>query len=375
MRSRLFASQLSLCKCATSRARYTPSFLHPSLKRRVRDSFHPQAPSVGLGISSSSSRIGHHTKHNPITPGRSFTSNTMSTTTIQKDGIAIPLTLPSGLDRATIEAFPAFKNWLTTLQAALRTQHSNPSHPFHADPYVLRSITVQSYDLFGGSRLGFVKLTAEVSNAAGERLPGSVFLRGPSVAMLVMLIPDDINDDDDASSSEERKEVEEQEEERYVILTVQPRVPAGSLALVELPAGMVDDGGSFAGAAAQEIQEELGIEIPASELTCLSELAGQAGTAAGGGGEGEEEEETLPFAMYPSAGGCDEYIPVYMHERRVPRDTLSEWTGKLTGLRDHGEKITLKLVRMRDLWKEGGRDAKCLAAAALWEGLRREGKI
>jgi 8-oxo-dGTP pyrophosphatase MutT (NUDIX family) len=169
--------------------------------------------------------------------------------------------------------------------------------------------------------------------------------------MLVMLIPDDVP----AGSEREG-------EERHVLLTVQPRVAAGSLEFVELPAGMVDEGGSFAGQAAREIWEELGMVIGEGELVSLSELAG-------GGGEG------LAQGVYPSPGACDEYIPIYMHERRVPRAQLGEWTGKLTGLREDGERITLKLVRMKDLWKEGARDAKCLAAVALWEGLRREGKV
>lgn len=172
--------------------------------------------------------------------------------------------------------------------------------------------------------------------------------------MLVMLIPDDVPADSD---------------ERYVVLTVQPRVPAGSLSFVELPAGMVDDSGSFAGAAAKEMQEECGLEIHEDQLTCLSELAG-AGRAAE-----EEGDERLAEAMFPSAGGCDEFITIYSHERRIPREQLKEWSGKLTGLRDHGEKITLKIVPMKDLWKEGARDAKSLAAVALWEGLRREGKV
>lgn len=168
--------------------------------------------------------------------------------------------------------------------------------------------------------------------------------------MLLMLVPDDVPD------------------ERYVVLTVQPRVPAGSLSFVELPAGMVDDSGSFAGAAAKELKEECGIEIHEDELTCLSELAG-AGRAT------EGEEEGLAEAMFPSAGGCDEFITIYSHERRVSRGQLKEWSGKLTGLREEGEKITLKIVPMGELWREGARDAKCLAAVALWEGLRREGKV
>ncbi|KAI0172560.1 hypothetical protein GGR52DRAFT_572392 [Hypoxylon sp. FL1284] len=270
----------------------------------------------------------------------------------------IPVTLPEGLSKEKLLAFPPFNNWVRTLSRSLSLQRARAAHPFHADPYALRSVTVQSYDEFGGGRLGFVKLAADVRNGGGERLPGSVFLRGPSVAMLVVLVPDDAAADVD--------------DERYVVLTVQPRVPAGSLAFVELPAGMVDDGGSFAGTAAREIREELGLEIPASQLRCLSDMAVE-------GWEGQKNDdgadEKLPAAVYPSAGGCDEHVPIYLHERRVPRAQLGEWTGRLTGLRDHGEKITLKLVRMRDLWREGGRDAKCLAALALWEGLRRENKL
>lgn len=64
-------------------------------------------------------------------------------------------------------------------------QQKNPGHEFHHDPYILRQIDIQSVDRFGGSRLGFVKLKADVSNGAGEHLPGSVFLRGGSVGMLV----------------------------------------------------------------------------------------------------------------------------------------------------------------------------------------------
>ncbi|KAF4976672.1 hypothetical protein FZEAL_6697 [Fusarium zealandicum] len=260
----------------------------------------------------------------------------------------VPLTLPNGLSQDQIASFKPFKNWIDTLSNSLRLQN-NASHPFHADPYALRSVTIQSFDLFGGSRLGFVKLTANVSNGGGETLPAAALLRGPSVAMLVMLIPDDVPSDSD---------------ERYVILTVQPRVPAGSLSFVELPAGMVDDAGSFKGAAAQEIKEELGVTIHEDELTCLSDLAAP-----------EDNSEGLANAMFPSEGGCDEHITIFSHEKRVPRDQLKEWSGRLTGLREHGEKITLKLVPMKDAWKEGARDAKCLAALALWQGLRQEQKL
>jgi 8-oxo-dGTP pyrophosphatase MutT (NUDIX family) len=60
----------------------------------------------------------------------------------------------------------------------------------------------------------------------------------------VILQPDDLPQDS--------------QDEKHVLLTIQPRIPAASLAFPELPAGMVDDGGNFAGAAAREIKEELG---------------------------------------------------------------------------------------------------------------------
>lgn len=119
----------------------------------------------------------------------------------------------------------------------------------------------------------------------------------------------------------------------------------------------------------------LGLAIPAEQLTNLTELALQATNTSSQPTNGVIEEEELPTAIFPSPGGCDEHISIFLHEKRVPRDTLKEWTGKLTGLRDDGEKITLKLVRLEDLWKEGGRDGKAAAAWGLYVGLRGEGRI
>lgn len=242
------------------------------------------------------------------------------------------------------------QGWIQRLQTNLSLQESNQDHEFHSSPYKLRSITLQSVDKWG-PRIGFIKLTATVTNAEGESLPGSIFLRGPSVGMMVVLQPDDLP----AGS----------QEEKHVLLTVQARIAAGGLRFVELPAGMVDKG-TFKGAAASEIEEELGLKIPEDELINMSELTIP---------KSKTGDDALPRGMFPSAGGCDEFIPIFLHERRVPRKQLKEWTGKLTGLRDEGEKITLKLVKLDDLWLEGARDAKALGAFALYQGLRRTGKL
>ncbi|KAH8816850.1 hypothetical protein F5884DRAFT_777629 [Xylogone sp. PMI_703] len=290
-----------------------------------------------------------------ITKSTAIISN-MSTFTLP-DSENVEVTLVEDLSKEQLLEFPAFKNWLSTLRKNLSLQSTSPTHEFHSSPYTLRSIKIQSIDRFGGNRLGFVKFIADIQNANGEKLPGSIFLRGASVAMLILLIPEDAP------------------EEKYVLLTVQPRVAAGSLRLVELPAGMVD-GGTFAGSAAKEIEEELGLTIPETELINLTELAiPPALPPSSSSGDPHSQHETLPRAVFPSPGGCDEYTPIFMHEKRVPRSTLDEWAGKLTGLRDQGEKITLKVVRLEDLWKEGARDAKALSAWALWEGCKRKGLV
>ena len=129
---------------------------------------------------------------------------------------------------------------------------------------------------------------------------------------------------------------------------------------------MIDDSGTFAGAAAKEISEETGLEVPASELLDMTELALP---------PPRDGEENLQAAVYPSCGGSDEYIPIFLWQKRVPRDQLREWQGKLTGLRDRGEKITLQLARLEDMWKIAGRDAKSLAAWSLYQGLSQEGKL
>ena len=109
---------------------------------------------------------------------------TMSTFILPKSSPEIPVNLTPDLSQDQLLSFPAFKTWISTLQHSLSAQ-TQKSQTFHSNPYKLRKIDIQSVDFFGGSRIGFVKLKAEVSNDAGEKLPGSVFLRGGSVGMMV----------------------------------------------------------------------------------------------------------------------------------------------------------------------------------------------
>lgn len=261
----------------------------------------------------------------------------------------VPVTLTENLSEEKLLDFPAFKTWIETLKTSLADQKKR-KHPFHKFPYTLRSITIQSVDFFG-SRIGFVKLKAEITNDATppQTLPGVAFLRGGSVAVLIILRPKDSRD------------------ERWVVMTLQPRIPAGSLSFMEIPAGMVDKHKNFAGAAATEIKEETGLEIPQKELIDMTELALENTQA--------PERKQLQSAMYPSPGGSDEFIPLFLWEKELDRQEIEDLRGRLTGLRTQGEMITLKLCNYEELWREGARDAKTLAAWALYEALKRAGKL
>lgn len=135
---------------------------------------------------------------------------------------------------------------------------------------------------------------------------------------------------------------------------------------------MLDDSGTFAGGAAKEIQEETGLTIPEGELIDLTALTYDSGQKTAGN---DSSEEKLQKAVYPSPGGSDEFIPLFMCQKRMPRSEIREMQGRLTGLRGEGEKITLKIVPLEQMWKEGLRDGKALAALALYQGLKQEGRI
>lgn len=275
----------------------------------------------------------------------------MTTSYIAKD---FKIHLPADLTEKQLNKFPAYKTWITALGKTLALQKSS-EHPFHANPYTLRSITVQAVDRFEGGRLGFLKLTADIRTKDDQALPSSVFLRGGSVAMLLVLRPEGATSDDDS----------------FVILTNQPRVPAGTFSFTEIPAGMLDDSGTFSGAAAKEIQEETGLTIEENELIDLTQLTTQSAA------EDDEysQDDVLQRAIYPSPGGSDEFIPVFLARKTLPRSEIDKLQGKLTGVREYGEMITLKLVRLKAAWKVAGRDAKTLSALCLYDGLRREGKL
>jgi len=198
-----------------------------------------------------------------------------------------------------VAASSQFNNWLEKMDPRFRIQ----------------KIEVQATDKRFDGGLLFAKINAEVVDEDGNHVPGSVFMRGDAVAMLVIL-----NDG----------------EKRWVILTCQQRFPVGVYESVEIPAGMMDDHGDFAGTAAREIEEETGLVIKKEKLTFLDEYV-------------------------VSGGGSDERIQLFACEIFKSKEEIEELNGKITGTEHEHERIKLMIVPF-DKLPEHTNDPKTLLA-------------
>lgn len=106
---------------------------------------------------------------------------------------------------------------------------------------------------------------------------------------------------------------------------------------------MIDsENNGIAGTAVKEMEEECGIELRPSDLTDLTELGCKEAFEAG----------NIPCTgVAPSPGGCDEFLRYMYVERLVTKVDLKTMKGRLSGLREEGEYITLRVVPLQDLWK------------------------
>ncbi|XP_062147021.1 nudix hydrolase 14, chloroplastic-like isoform X2 [Alnus glutinosa] len=135
-------------------------------------------------------------------------------------------------------------------------------------------------------------------------------------------------------------------------------VPVGRL-ILELPAGMLDDEkGDFVGTAAREVEEETGIHINLEDMVDLTAFL----------------DPVTGCRVFPSPGGCDEEISLFLYRGHVDKEVIMQLQGKETGLRDHGELIKVRVVPYKNLWRMTA-DAKVLMAIALYEMAKREGLL
>ncbi|KAJ2782539.1 hypothetical protein GGI15_002876 [Coemansia interrupta] len=270
-----------------------------------------------------------------------MSSNTYSSKRVLPESRAeIEIECPSHVSSiaplAEIERFPPLADWINNLDRQISKQQTSSTDA----AIVVDRITLQSVDVFKSGKIGFVKFAASARRMPENKsIPGVVFLRGGAVAILLIL----------RTSDTPAKPVLSFQDSDHVVLTVQPRIAVPDLNYAEIPAGMLDgQNGEFSGTAARELEEETGLVIGADELV---ELTGR--------------------GVYPSPGACDEFLRLFACEKRVSQNELETIKGKLSGLRDEGEFITLRLARMKDLCRETS-DMKTLAALCLWDRLVSE---
>ncbi|KAJ1966925.1 hypothetical protein IWQ62_002163 [Dispira parvispora] len=269
---------------------------------------------------------------------------------IGEDGSQSPLaqvplrTRDPTIDLEEVLEFPPFQRWVRTFAQYQKSDHN--THQTLAQDIQINSVDIQSVDRFGKGAIGFIKFQVDAHYVStGASLPGVVFMRGGSVAILLIL------------------QADEEPHQEYTVLTVQPRLAVPDFTHPELPAGMLDGSGEFQGKAAQELEEETGIQVHQTDLIDMTELA-----------YGNSSETQSTPGVYTTPGACDEFIRLFACRKKLSQSKIDELKGKLTGLRAEGEAITLRLCPLDSLWRQT-QDAKTLAAWALYTELKRRGQL
>jgi ADP-sugar diphosphatase len=174
------------------------------------------------------------------------------------------------------------------------------------DPrFKVKKITFQSVDMNKArTRVMFIKFVADLEDEAGNFIPGIVFMRGGSVAILPVLVC---------------------RGKPYALLCVQPRPATGLFEFSEIPAGMLDGSGDFVSVTQKEIKQETGLDIKKSMLIDLTKKARH--------GRGS----------FPSPGASAEFMHYYAFVIKVTPKRMRELKGKCTGVYEEGEQITLDI--------------------------------
>ncbi len=125
---------------------------------------------------------------------------------------------------------------------------------------------------------------------------------------------------------------------------------------------MIDAEGNVAGAAAREIEDEVGHKLNAKDPIDMTKLAIQ---------QDSTEREEIQDALYPSPGGCDEFMNIYPWKRVRDRLEIEYLKNKLRGDRAAMENIIVTLEKYEKPFEVGVRDGKTLAAWSLYEYIKR----
>ena len=127
---------------------------------------------------------------------------------------------------------------------------------------------------------------------------------------------------------------------RYVALVEQLRVPAGQK-LLEIPAGIVESEEDDQKTAVREIKEEVDIEIAQKDLRFMGRY-------------------------FFSPGACPEKVALYSCQLTFSHQEIELLEGRLTGLKEEGENIRVRLLPLEIFGGLVVRDAKTQLAYELY---------
>jgi len=169
----------------------------------------------------------------------------------------------------------------------------------------IEKLQIKGIKLFGPVNIGFVFLdwTAKYE---GLVKPGACFLRPDAVAVLLEVTIEG-----------------EEQDERYIVLKEEVRMAACGPVL-EVPAGIINAEGTFAGQAAKELKEETGIEIPAGQMVDLGKV-------------------------HMSIGGCPEMVVLKLARITVTRKWMTAHHDKEHGVAEENERTKCKFIPVKDM--------------------------
>jgi len=199
---------------------------------------------------------------------------------------------------------------------------------------VIKKITIMSDYMFG-KRLGFLFMDLDCyDRASGKKLAGAVFLRGDSVACLVLI-------------------KNKKTGGLYFAKVKQPRVPKGKW-IYEIPAGMFEKKngvGKMAGQMAIELREELGIEVESTGIKTDDPSC-----------QFKYMEELGKFD--PSPGATVESITTYWYMVEMTTDEIASLHGRIIANEESNSteiiKVELDVFSLRKIIET--EDAKAMCA-------------
>lgn len=202
------------------------------------------------------------------------------------------------------------------------------------------SIEIQSVDTVmrkGKKEVLFLKIKTSVADKSGRPLPGIIFLRGPSVGMLIIF---------------------QTREHDYIALIESVRPAIGVASYPELPAGMIDNENNVLKVALREMEEETGVIPNGREMIDMTK------TFFKGKWDG----------IYPSPGACDELVKLFLYRQKSSEAEVKKMQGRKTGVANENEHLKLKLVNLEDVCRITP-DVKVHSACVMYMALKKEGAI